>query len=196
MWCNKYWATFTNWTLSRQVKSGIDENHHQNPENTARREITLWIRMNQKIFDPLICGASISEQHLQTELCQDKWYQLGIKNPQQNPETLIGAKKWMYSNATKCICFLYMRCIKFWATFKHRIASRQEKSSIDENLTKIQKHWSELSNGCIPSNKCFRVPICVVHQFLSNFLTQNCVKTGEIKYWQKPSPKPRNTDPS
>ena len=35
--------------------------------------------MNQKIFHPLICGASISEQHLQTELCQDKWYQLGIK---------------------------------------------------------------------------------------------------------------------
>ena len=53
--------------------------------------------MNEKIFDPLICGASISEQHLQTELHQEKWYQLGIKT-----------------------------------------------------LNKIQKHWSELNNECIP----------------------------------------------
>ena len=89
--------------------------------------------MNQKIFDPLICGASISEQHLQTELRQDKWYQLGIK-------TLNKIQKHWSELNNECIpmqqsvfAFLYMWCINFWATYKHKIASRQGKSSIDES---------------------------------------------------------------
>ena len=95
--------------------------------------------MNQKIFDPLICGASISEQHLQTELRQDKWYQLGIKT-----------------------------------------------------LNKIQKHWSELNNECIPMQQSvfafFTWGASNSEQLLN--LSQNCVKTGEIKYWWKPHQNP------
>jgi len=39
MYCNKLWATFTNKTASRYLKSSIHENTHQTPENTDRSKI-------------------------------------------------------------------------------------------------------------------------------------------------------------
>ena len=49
MYCNKLWATFTNKTASRYLKSSIHKNTHQTPENTDRSKILDKFQWN-KVF--------------------------------------------------------------------------------------------------------------------------------------------------
>ena len=116
----------------RWVKSSIYKNPHQNLETLIGTN-NGFILIQQSFFASFICGASNSEQLLNTELRHDRWNQVLTK-------TLTKIQKhWLELNngctpiQPSFFASFYMCCIKFWATFKHRIESRHVKSRIDES---------------------------------------------------------------
>ena len=66
-----------------------------------------WIPMKQTVLASFICGATKSEQLLQTELHQDKWNQI-LTNHHQNPENTDWREKihWIRMKQKNCAPFI------------------------------------------------------------------------------------------
>ena len=88
-WSNKVRATFTNITESEQVKSSIQENPYQNPENIDRSKIA---DSSFSVFASYVCGKTKYEQLVRTELRPNKSNQVFTNILSKIQKTLIGAK--------------------------------------------------------------------------------------------------------
>ena len=104
-WSNKVQATFTNITASKQVKSSIQENPYQNPENIDRSKIA---DSSLSVFASQVCGKTKYEQLVRTELRPNKSNQVFTNILSKIQKTLIGAKQHLDLIETKFFRFHYM----------------------------------------------------------------------------------------
>ena len=89
------------------------------------RSLIMVVFQCNKVCLILLC---VMHQILSKFLTQNcvKTSEISIdKNPYQHPETLIGAKKCLDSNETKCLRFLHMWYNKFQAHFTNRTSPPQ-----------------------------------------------------------------------
>ena len=103
-----------------------------------------WISMKQSVFASLRCGATKSQQILQTELRRDKRNEVLTKTLTKSRNHCSELNKCWIPMKQKSSSFLYVWWNKILTTFINRSVSSQMKSSISENTHQSPENtdWS------------------------------------------------------